>query len=81
LAVGIGAGWYLIPVTMRNTSDLIWEYEKKVPVVSETHAAIGGFARTAFREMRERGNVVAKKADEAAGEARKGVEGWVEKGR
>jgi MICOS complex subunit MIC26 len=71
----------LIPVTMRNTSDLIWEYEKKVPVVAETHSYIGGFARLAWREMRERGVVVAQKADTAAAEARKGVEGWVEQGK
>ena len=81
LAVGITAGWMLIPVTMRNTSDLIWEYEKKVPAVSETHATVGGFARQAWREMSARGKVVAEKADHAATDVRRGVEGWVEKGK
>lgn len=81
LAVGITAGWMLIPVTMRNTSDLIWEYEKRVPVVSETHATVGGFARQAWREMSARGKVVSEKADVAASDVRRGIEGWVEKGK
>ena len=80
-AVGITAGWMLIPVTMRNTSDLIWEYEKRVPVIADSHAFVGGFARQAWKEMRERGKIVAEKADNAAVNARQGVEGWVEKGK
>ena len=81
LAVGITAGWMLIPVTMRNTGDLLWEYEKKVPFVSETHATVGGFARQAWIEMRDRSKVVANKADNAAVDVRKNLEGWVEKGK
>jgi organizing structure protein 2 len=37
VAVGIGAGWYIIPHTMGNVADLLWEYEKRVPVVADAH--------------------------------------------
>lgn len=81
LAVGITAGWMLIPVTMRNTSDLIWEYEKRVPAVSETHAQISGFAKEAWRQARVHAQVATDWADETANETRKKVEGIVSKGK
>ncbi|OAP56345.1 hypothetical protein AYL99_09524 [Fonsecaea erecta] len=81
LAVGIAAGWYLIPVTMRNTSDLIWEYEKKVPVISETHAQISGFAKEAWKQTRAHTKFATDWADEKATEARKTVEELVSKGK
>jgi len=81
LAVGITAGWMLIPVTMRNTSDLIWEYEKKVPVVSETHAQIGGFVKQAWKQASLHARVASDWADETANETRKRVEDLVSKGK
>ncbi len=81
LAVGITAGWMLIPVTMRNTADLIWEYEKKVPAISETHAQIGGFVKEAWRQAKVHTQVATNWADEAAIEARKKVEEMVTKGK
>ena len=66
---------------MQNTADLIWEYEKKVPVVSESHALVRGFLVQGWKEMRQRSGRVAEKAEVAAEDARKSVEGWVEKGK
>ncbi|KAJ2965791.1 hypothetical protein NUW58_g10820 [Xylaria curta] len=37
IALGIGAGWLVIPVTMGNVSDLLWTYEKRFPAVASTH--------------------------------------------
>jgi MICOS complex subunit MIC26 len=81
LGVGIAAGWALIPVTMRNVGDLMWDYEKRVPVVADTHLQLRAFGEDAWRRMREGGTVVAQKADGAAVQAREAVEGWVEKGK
>ena len=81
LAVGVTAGWMLIPVTMQNIADLSWKYEERVPMVRDTHIMIGSFAREAWKQMRQRGEVVAEKADGAAVDARKVLEGWVEKGK
>ncbi|KAK5048198.1 hypothetical protein LTR84_005868 [Exophiala bonariae] len=81
LAVGITAGWFLIPVTMRNTSDLIWEYEKKVPVVSETHAQISGFVKESWRQARTHAQYAANWADDTTYEARQKVENLVSKGK
>lgn len=81
LGVGIAAGWALIPVTMRNVGDLIWDYEKRVPVIADTHLQLRSFGEDAWRRMREGSAVVAQKADGAAVQAREAVEGWVEKGK
>jgi len=81
LAVGITAGWMLIPVTMENTSNLIWEYEKKVPAISETHAQISGFAKEAWRQAKVHAVVAKDRADEMATETRRKVEDLVSKGK
>ena len=81
LAVGITAGWMLIPVTMENTSNLIWEYEKKVPAISETHAQISGFVKEAWRQTRVHAQLAGTWADDKATETRKKVEDLVSKGK
>jgi organizing structure protein 2 len=81
LAVGITAGWMLIPVTMENTSNLIWEYEKKVPAISETHSQISGFAKEAWRQAKVHAVVAKDRADEMATETRRKVEDLVSKGK
>jgi MICOS complex subunit MIC26 len=81
LGVGVVAGWTLIPVTMRNVGDLMWEYEKRVPVVADSHLQVRAFGEDAWRRLRESGRVVADKVDSSTGEGRKMIEGWVEKGK
>jgi organizing structure protein 2 len=66
---------------MRNTSDLIWEYEKKVPAISNTHAQIGGFVQDAWRQAKVHANVAVHRADELASETRHKVEDMVSKGK
>jgi organizing structure protein 2 len=66
---------------MRNTSDLIWEYEKKVPAVSETHAQISGFVKESWRQARTHAKLAANWADGTAVDARQKVENLVSKGK
>ncbi|KAL2435584.1 hypothetical protein ABEF95_005708 [Exophiala dermatitidis] len=81
LAVGITAGWLLIPVTMRNTSNLIWEYEKRVPAIRDTHERISGLVQDVWRQARVHAQVATEWADETATETRKKVEDLVSKGK
>ena len=71
----------LIPVTMRNTSDLIWQYEEKVPAIANTHLTIRGAAIEAYKAVRERSQGTIEWADKSAGNARKKVEEFVGEGR
>lgn len=75
------SGWMLIPVTMRNTGDLIWEYERKAPVIAETHLTIRGAALEAYRVLRERSQGTIDWADKTAIDTRKKVENFVGEGR
>ena len=81
LAVGITAGWMLIPVTMQNITNLSWEYEKRVPVIAETHTQVRSFAREAWRQTKVHAQAVTRWADETAGESREKVEGWGRNGK
>jgi MICOS complex subunit MIC26 len=81
LAVGFTAAWVLIPVTMRNVADLTWEYEKRVPVIAETHAQVTGLAREAWHQTRVHTQAFTRWADETAGESRERIEKWVSNGK
>ncbi|EXJ95575.1 hypothetical protein A1O1_00697 [Capronia coronata CBS 617.96] len=81
LAVGVTAGWLLIPVTMRNTSDLIWEYEKRVPAIRDTHLQIRSFTEQAWQQAKIHADVASRWADEKTSETRKRMEELVSKGK
>jgi MICOS complex subunit MIC26 len=81
LAVGITAGWVLIPVTMQNIANLSWEYGKRVPVIAETHAQVGKLARDAWRQTTIHTQALTRWADGTAEQAREKLEGWVKRGK
>lgn len=81
VALGVGAGWTVLPVTMRNVSDLTWKYEQRFPAIAEAHLK--------FREEIEKGLSFAKVhsevgvqyVDDKVTDAREVVEGWVKQGK
>ncbi|KKY25375.1 putative mitochondrial protein [Phaeomoniella chlamydospora] len=81
VAVGITAGWYLIPITMQNVSDLAWEYEKKVPAVADTHLRIKEQTDYAWSMAKAHSAMVVNRADVKIGEIRESLEDWVKKGK
>lgn len=81
LAVGIGAGWVVLPVTMRNISNLLWTYEEKIPVVADAHIrALSGIQR-AWHGAKVHTKMAVDVVDEKVGEGREAVESWVKKGK
>ncbi|KAJ9142214.1 MICOS complex subunit [Pleurostoma richardsiae] len=80
-AFGMGAGWAVIPVTMRNTADLAWTYEQRFPAVAEAHVRTRESVEKAWSFARVHADVGARMLDEKVGEAREAVEGWVRKGK
>jgi organizing structure protein 2 len=81
LALGIGAGWVVLPITMRNVSDLAWKYEQRVPAVAETHLKIRESLRQGASFAKVHGNLGARYVDEKVTDAREAVEGWVQQGK
>ena len=80
-AVGLGAAWVLLPVTMRNVGDLVWTYEEKVPLVSINHMRIRGAVEEGWRQTKIREEATKKWIDKRVEEGMEAVEGWVRKGR
>ena len=80
-AVGLGAAWIVLPVTMRNVSDLVWTYEEKVPLISMNHMRIRGALEEGWRQSRSRTEATIHWSDERIKEGREALEGWVRKGR
>lgn len=80
LAFGTVAAWTLLPVTMRNISDLIWEYEKKVPALAEQHLKIRETAEYTWHTGVAHSAMTRALLEEKIGDARRKLEELVSKG-
>jgi len=81
LAVGIGAGWVVLPVTMRNVSDLLWKYEQRFPAVADGHLRTREGIEKAWRMARIHTQQAVNIVDDKVSSGREAVEGWVKKGK
>ncbi|KAI0506112.1 apolipo protein O-domain-containing protein [Xylaria bambusicola] len=81
LALGIGAGWVVIPVTMGNVSDLLWTYEQRFPAVAETHVRTRESIQHAWHMTTMHTELGKNYIGEKVGDARDVVEGWVKNGK
>ena len=81
LALGIGVGWAVIPVTMGNVSELAWEYEKKFPAVANAHLQTREGIEKSLSFAKVHAKLGARYVDEKVVDARESVEGWVKKGK
>jgi organizing structure protein 2 len=81
LALGIGAGWTVLPVTMGNVSALAWRYEQRFPAVASAHLKVRESIEQGWSFARAHKNVGVRYIDEKVTTARESVEGWVAKGK
>ena len=81
LALGIGAAWAVIPVTMTNASALLWRYEQKFPVIAETHVRTREGIEHGWTMAKVHTELAQRKVEESVSEAREKVESWVRKGK
>ncbi|PGH05187.1 hypothetical protein GX51_03086 [Blastomyces parvus] len=80
LAVGTVAAWTLLPVTMQNVSDLLFEYEKKIPGVAEQHVRIRTTAEEAWYTAKAHSAHTRGLLESKIGQGREKLEEWVRKG-
>jgi len=81
LAVGIGAGWVVLPITMRNISDLLWKYEQRFPAIADGHIRTREGIEKAWRTARIHTQQAVNIVDDKVSSGREAVEGWVKKGK
>jgi organizing structure protein 2 len=81
LALGIGAGWLVIPVTMGNVSDLLWTYEQRFPAVADTHLRTREGIQRALYMTKLHADLSKSYVDNKVSDARDTVESWVQRGK
>jgi len=81
LAVGIGAGWIVLPITMRNVSDLLWKYEQRFPAIADGHIRTREGVEKAWRMARVHTQQTVNVVDDGISSGREMAEGWVKKGK
>ncbi|CAK7197487.1 hypothetical protein SEUCBS139899_000134 [Sporothrix eucalyptigena] len=81
LAFGVTAGWALLPVTMRNISDLTWKYEQRVPVVAQAHLQTRAALERTASFAKVHAEVSKTYADDKVHQVREKVEDWVKQGK
>lgn len=81
LALGVGAGWYLLPNTMTNISDLAWTYEKRFPAIAESHVKLRESIEQGISFARAHKDVGKRYVEDKVTDARETVEGWVKAGK
>ncbi|EFX04225.1 hypothetical protein CMQ_1153 [Grosmannia clavigera kw1407] len=81
LAFGVSAGWGLLPVTMRNCADLLWQYEERVPVIAQAHLQTRAAIERSVYFAKLHAQVSKNYADDKVHAVRETVEDWVKKGK
>ena len=81
IAVGLGAAWVVLPITMRNVGDLAWTFEERVPVVAENHMRIRGAVLEGWKQAQVRAEATRRWSDETVKDGREALEGLVRRAR
>ncbi|KAF4594818.1 apolipoprotein O [Ophiocordyceps camponoti-floridani] len=81
LALGIGAGWAVLPITMRNVADLSWRYEQRFPAVADAHVRLREEFEKGVHYAKVHSEQGVRYVDERVTNAREAVEGWVKQGK
>jgi organizing structure protein 2 len=80
-AIGLGAAYAVLPITMKNVGDLAWKYEERYPVLADAHLR----TKDRVTQVWETGKAhtamsVGMLQDKVSG-TRSNMEDWVKKGR
>lgn len=82
VALGLGAAWVVLPITMGNVSGLVWEWEeKKVPALARRHLELRGLVDDGVREGKRLVEIVREGVEEGVKKGREGLEGLAGKRR
>ncbi|PHH73671.1 hypothetical protein CDD82_5330 [Ophiocordyceps australis] len=81
LAFGVGAGWLLLPITMRNVANMTWSYEKRFPAIADAHLRLREGFDQSLNFAKSHSQAGKRYVDEKVTDAREAVEGWVKQGK
>ncbi|KAH9829772.1 Component of the MICOS complex [Teratosphaeria destructans] len=81
IVTGVTTAHYVIPRTTENVSNLVWEYEKKYPVIADNHLAAQARVKRFMETGKAHSQMGWAMAEEKVIGVREAVEEWVKKGR
>ncbi|KAF2201888.1 hypothetical protein GQ43DRAFT_480336 [Delitschia confertaspora ATCC 74209] len=81
VAVGIGAAYAVLPLTMKNVGDLAWTYEERFPVVADTHLRTKARMTEIWETGKAHTAMTVGMVQDKVGETRSRMEDWVKKGK
>jgi MICOS complex subunit MIC26 len=81
LGLGVGAGYVVLPITMRNIGDLAWQYESRFPAIAKAHISTRESIEKGWMYTKMHAQLGKNYAEEKVSGAREGMEDWVKKGK
>ena len=81
VATGIGASYYVLPITTRNVGDLAWKYEERYPVIRDNHLRATQGISHFLETGKAHSQMGLAMAEEKAQGVKETLEDWVKKGR
>jgi len=80
-AIGIGAAYAVLPITMKNVGDLVWTYEERYPVLADAHLRTKERITRFWETGKAHSAMTVAMVQDKVGETRASMEDWVKKGR
>ena len=80
-AIGIGAAYAVLPITMKNVGDLAWTYEERYPVLADAHLRTRERVTSFWETGKAHSAMGVGMLQDKVAETRSTMEDWVKKGR
>ncbi|PSN62842.1 hypothetical protein BS50DRAFT_560673 [Corynespora cassiicola Philippines] len=81
VAIGVGAAYAVLPITMRNVGDLVWSYEERYPAVAEAHLKTRARVSKFLETGKAHSQMTVGMVQDKVGEVREGLDDWFRKGK
>ncbi|KAF2444178.1 hypothetical protein P171DRAFT_463890 [Karstenula rhodostoma CBS 690.94] len=80
-AIGLGAAYAVLPLTMKNVGDLAWKYEERYPVLADAHLRTKERVTSLWETGKAHSAMSVGMIQDKVAETRSNMEDWVKKGR
>lgn len=80
-AIGLGAAYAVLPITMRNVGDLVWTYEEQYPALADAHLRTKERVTRFLETGKAHSSMTVGMVQDKVGETREKLENWVKKGK
>lgn len=80
-AIGLGAAYAVLPLTMKNVGDLAWKYERRYPVLADAHLRTKERLTSVWETGKAHSAMSVGIIQDKVAETRSNMEDWVKKGR